>query len=81
MRLKKYGLPVIKIGNSGFYQIGYGKQGRVIEASITNNTSCVSADISCDKLLTKELLKIQNLPVARGEKVCNVIDLLRMQKK
>lgn len=74
---KKVGLPVIKMGNSGFYQIGYGKQGRIIESAITNTTSCVSADISCDKLLTKELLKIQNLPVSRGEKVSNVIDLLR----
>lgn len=74
---KNVGLPVLKIGNSGFYQIGYGKQGRIIESAITNVTSCVSADISCDKLLTKELLEIQNLPVSKGEKVNNVIDLLR----
>lgn len=74
---RKLGLPIIKLGTSNFYQIGYGKQGRVIEASITNNTSCVSADISCDKLLTKELLEIQNIPVARGAKVYNVISLLK----
>ena len=74
---KKAGLPVLKMGNSGFYQIGYGKQGRIIESAITNATSCVSADISCDKLLTKELLRIQNLPVSKGEKANNVIDLLR----
>lgn len=74
---KNKGLPVIKLGSSNFYQIGYGKQGRVIEASITNKTSCVAADISCDKLLTKELLYLQNIPVARGAKVYNVINLLR----
>ncbi|EKY27640.1 cyanophycin synthetase [Clostridium celatum] len=74
---KQIGLPVLKIGNSGFYQIGYGKQGKIIEASISNNTSCVSADISCDKLITKELLRIQNLPIAYGEKVFNVIQLLK----
>lgn len=74
---KNVGLPVLKMGNSGFYQIGYGKQGRIIESAITNATSCVSADISCDKLLTKELLRIQNLPVSKGEKANNVIDLLR----
>lgn len=74
---KKQGLPVIKLGSSNFYQIGYGKQGRVIEASITSNTSCIAADISCDKLLTKELLDLQNLPVARGAKVYNVISLLK----
>lgn len=74
---KDVGLPVIKIGNSGFYQIGYGKQGKIIESAIINSTSCVSADISCDKLLTKELLSIQNLPVSIGKKVSNVIDLLK----
>lgn len=74
---QKHGLPVMKLGSSNFYQIGYGKQGRVIEASITSNTGCISADISCDKLLTKELLYLQNLPVARGAKVCNVINLLK----
>lgn len=74
---QKHGLPVMKLGSSSFYQIGYGKQGRVIEASITSNTSCIAADISCDKLLTKELLDLQNLPVARGAKVYNVISLLK----
>ncbi len=74
---QKYGLPIMKLGSSNFYQIGYGKQGRIIEASITNNTSCISADISCDKLLTKELLDLQNLPVAKGAKVYNVISLLK----
>ena len=78
---KKVGLPVIKMGNSGFYQIGYGKQGRIIESSITNTTSCVSADISCDKLLTKELLSIQSLPVSVGAKVSNIVDLLRTAER
>ncbi|ATD55950.1 cyanophycin synthetase [Clostridium chauvoei] len=71
------GLPVTKLGESGFYQIGYGKQGRIIEASIAANTSCVAVDISCDKLLTKELLEIQNIPVARGEKIYNIVSLIK----
>ena len=73
----KNGLPVVKLGNSDFYQIGYGKQGRIIEASISSNTKCVSVDISCDKLLTKEILRMQNIPVAKGEKVKNIISLLK----
>ena len=71
-------MPVIDIGNGDFYQIGYGSQGRRIEASITSETKCVAVDISCDKLITKQILDIQNLPVARGQKVSNVIDLLRV---
>lgn len=74
---KKVGLPIIRFGNGDFYQIGYGKQGRIIESSIGTNTSCVSVDISCDKMLTKELLKTQNIPVAQGFKVRNIIDLLK----
>ena len=74
---QKVGMPILKIGNSGFYQIGYGKQGRIIESAISNSTSCVAADISCDKLLTKEILRIQNLPISRGEKVSNIIGLLK----
>ncbi|WP_411169021.1 cyanophycin synthetase [Clostridium sp. MB05] len=73
----KVGLPITKLGTGDFYQIGYGKQGRIIEASIGSNTRCVSVDISCDKMLTKELLRTQNIPVARGAKVNNIISLLK----
>ena len=69
------------MGNSGFYQIGYGKQGKVIESAISNLTSCVAADISCDKLVSKELLTIQNLPVSSGEKVSDVMSLLKSAKE
>ncbi|MCR1951734.1 cyanophycin synthetase [Clostridium sp. DSM 100503] len=74
---QKIGLPVISLGSGNFHQIGYGKQGRIIEASIGANTNCVSVDISCDKLLTKELLSNQGIPVAKGLRVKNIIDLLR----
>lgn len=71
-----YGMPMFPIGDKGFYQIGYGKQGRIIEATIGNKTSCVAADIASDKELTKQLLIEQNIPVPEGREVRNVIDLL-----
>lgn len=74
---KEHDLPVTQLGNSGIYQIGYGKMGRIIEATIGSNTGCVAADISCDKLLTKELLRIQNIPIADGNKVSNILGLLK----
>lgn len=74
---RKVGLPIIKLGSGDFYQIGYGKQGKIIEASISPNTKCVSADIASDKFLTKELLRAQNIPVAKGSKVKNIINLLQ----
>ena len=73
---KRRNIPVIKLGESDFYQIGYGKQGRIIEAAIGCETSCISVDMASDKLLTKELLSLQNLPVAEGAKVYNIINLL-----
>ncbi|WP_308779685.1 cyanophycin synthetase [uncultured Clostridium sp.] len=74
---KEIGLPVIDFGNQDFYQIGYGKQGKIIENSIGHNTKCVSVDIACDKLVTKEILRMHNIPVAKGNKVKNIINLLK----
>ncbi|PRR83173.1 cyanophycin synthetase [Clostridium vincentii] len=77
----RHGMPVFQLEDSGFYQIGYGKQGRIIEATIGAQTSCVSADIASDKELTKALLINQNIPVPQGAKVCNVISLLKEGEK
>lgn len=74
---KELKMPVTQLADSGIYQIGYGKMGRLIEATIGEKTSCLAADISCDKLLTKQLLEIQSIPVANGYKVFNMIDLLK----
>lgn len=74
---KEYKLPIMQFGDSNIYQIGYGKKGRIIEASIGNRTSCVGVDISCDKLLTKQMLKMQNIPVADGRKILNLFGLLQ----
>ena len=78
---KEYNLPVMQLGDSNIYQIGYGKMSRVIEASIGNRTGCVGVDISCDKLLTKQLLQNQNIPVAEGNKVYNIIGLLQAAER
>lgn len=78
---KKKNLPVLKLGESSVYQIGYGKHSKLFGATIGNDTKCVSADISCDKLLTKELLECQYIPVARGEKVYNTISLIKASER
>jgi cyanophycin synthetase len=78
---KEYNLPITQLEDSNIYQIGYGKMSRLIEASIGSGTKCVGVDISCDKLLTKQLLKNQNIPVAEGAKVFNIIGLLQEAEK
>lgn len=73
---KKRGIPILRIGERSMFQLGYGKYGKLIEATICNDTSALSVDIACDKLLTKEILYAQSIPVALGGKVQNSLDLL-----
>jgi len=60
------GIPVTRIGNGGIIQLGYGKYSQKIECTLTDNTSCISVDISCDKTVTNELLSQSGIPVPRG---------------
>ncbi|MGL5244228.1 MAG: cyanophycin synthetase family protein, partial [Sarcina sp.] len=74
-------LPVISIADGSIYQIGYGKKGRRFSATIAHNTNGLGIDISCDKLLTKEILRLQCIPIATGEKIYNTIQLLEVADK
>ncbi len=73
---KKRGIPILRLGEKSMFQLGYGKHNKIIEATICSETSGTSIDIACDKLLTKELLSGQCIPVATGSKVQNSLDLL-----
>ena len=73
---EKRGIPCFKIGEESMYQLGYGKYSQMIEATIGGSTSSIGVDIACDKLLTKEILNNQCLPVAEGGKVKNILDVL-----
>lgn len=72
----KRGIPVTRIGDDSILQLGYGKYQKRIEATLTENTSCVSVDIACDKELTKRILKDACLPVADGCMVYDIADAL-----
>lgn len=76
----KANMPVMNIGN-GTYQIGYGKMARIFGATIGSNTKCIAVDICCDKMLTKNILEMNSLPVAIGDKVTDTISLLKLAEK
>lgn len=76
---KRFGLPVMDLGE-GVYQIGYGKKGKRFSATIGSNTMAISVDICCDKYMTKKILEMNSIPVAKGNKVGNTIELLKMAK-
>ncbi|MFL0267167.1 cyanophycin synthetase [Candidatus Clostridium radicumherbarum] len=73
---RKLGIPVLRLGEKSMFQLGYGKYSKMLEATICDETSGIAIDIACDKLLTKEILLNQCIPVARGGKVENTLDLL-----
>lgn len=73
---KKMGIPVVKLGDTGMFQLGLGKYGKLIEATICQDTGAIGVDISCDKIITKKLLDLHCLPVAKGGKVHNAVELL-----
>lgn len=66
---KKRGIPVTRIGSESLVRLGYGRHSRLIEATLTDSTSCLSADISCNKQLTKCLLSENRIPVPYGKVV------------
>lgn len=74
--VKKRKIPVMRISEGSMLQLGYGKYSKIVEATISHNTKAISVDIACDKLLTKEILYNQCLPVADGYIVRNSLELL-----
>ena len=59
-------IPVTRIGKDSILQLGYGRSQRMVEATLTDKTSCIAVDIACDKELTKKLLKDASLPIVEG---------------
>ncbi|MDF2987586.1 MAG: cyanophycin synthetase [Eubacterium sp.] len=62
----KRGIPVQRIGNSSILRLGYGKNIRTVQASLTDSSSCISVDMVSDKQLTKRILMDNNIPVPYG---------------
>ena len=70
---KKRNIPVTRIGHESLVQLGYGKHSRLVESTLTDATSCISADISSNKQLTKSILNEHNIPVPYGKVVFSEI--------
>jgi len=64
----KRNIPTIRLGErNSLIQLGYGKYQKKIQATISQQTSCIGVDTACDKWLAKNLLYEMGLPVANGE--------------
>ncbi|MHB1652480.1 MAG: cyanophycin synthetase [Desulfitobacteriaceae bacterium] len=61
------GIPVQRLNEYSLLQLGYGRNQRRVQATMTDQTSCVGVDIACDKGLTKRLLHEAGIPVPYGQ--------------
>jgi len=78
---KKRNIPVNRIGTGSILKLGYGKKTRTIQASLTDNSSCIAVDIVSDKQLTKKILMDNNIPVPYGIEVKNLQEALDASKR
>ncbi|HYE83215.1 MAG TPA: cyanophycin synthetase [Clostridia bacterium] len=74
-------IPIIRIGDGSILQLGYGKYQKRIEATLTENASCVSVDIACNKELTKSILNEYGIPVPTGKVVKSEQEALEYSEK
>ena len=77
---KKRGIPLLKIGEDSMFQLGYGKYSKMIQATVGSDTSAIAVGIAQDKLLTKQVLSLHCLPVARGMKVGSKLETISCAK-
>lgn len=64
---KKRDIPIIALSpRDSLYQLGHGRHRRIIQASITDQTSLIGAEIVQDKELTKKILSRHDIPTPHG---------------
>lgn len=73
---KKRNIPVRRLGSDSMLELGYGKYSRKVQAALTDSTSSIAIDISCDKQLTKQMLLENNIPVPQGDIAMSIEDAL-----
>lgn len=75
---KRRGIPVRRLGDDSILKLGYGKHSRLVQAALTDRTSAIAIDISCNKQLTKQLLMENNIPVSYGDTTNNLDEALEI---
>lgn len=74
-------IPWIRLGRNSLVQLGYGKNQKKFQATITGNTSSIAVDIACNKEMTKKLLEDAAIPVPSGDLAVDEEDLEYIIKK
>jgi cyanophycin synthetase len=66
---RRRGIPVTRLDEDNYLQLGQGVRQQRIQASLTGRTSCIGAEIADDKERTKRILSEAGIPVPRGDVV------------
>ncbi|MGE5629990.1 MAG: cyanophycin synthetase [Caulobacteraceae bacterium] len=74
-------IPIMRIGQGSLLQLGYGKYQKRIQATLTENSSCIAVDTACNKTLTKSILYEYGIPVPLGKIVKNEQEALEYSEK
>ncbi|PLT34427.1 cyanophycin synthetase [Bacillus sp. V5-8f] len=74
-------IPVERIGEDSLLRLGTGSRQKFVQATITSQTSSLGVENSCDKQLTKEILRSCSLPVPEGEVVSTMEEIFEAADK
>ena len=74
-------IPYIRLNSGSLVQLGYGKNQVRFRATMTDKTSSIAVDIAGNKDHTKQILKEQAIPVAKGLTIFNEDGLHEAIKK
>nr|WP_296076518.1 cyanophycin synthetase [uncultured Actinoplanes sp.] len=63
---RRRGIPVERLSDLSLLRLGWGSRRRLAWAAMTDRTSGVGIDVSCDKEVTRRLLADAGVPIAEG---------------
>ncbi|MGA1873174.1 MAG: cyanophycin synthetase, partial [Thermoplasmatota archaeon] len=78
---KKRGIPVVRLNNESYVQLGYGIHQRRVQATMMGNTSAIGVEIADDKERAKELLSTMGIPVPKGYSVWDADEAKRIASR
>jgi cyanophycin synthetase len=71
-------IPVERMGKDSLLRLGTGKKQKYVQATISSQTSNIAVETSCDKQLTKDILKGCGLPVPYGEVASSIEEIFEV---
>lgn len=75
LEARKRNIPVTRLNEESMLMLGWGKNQKIIRASMTATTSSIGVDIAADKERTKQILSKAHLPTPKGSLVLDEDEL------